>query len=453
MNRRNFIKTVTASAAASILPDIYSSGARAEQNKPNIVHIYCDDLGYGDLGCFGNPVIRTPELDKLAAEGMRLTDFYCPSPVCSPSRAGVMTGQTPNRTGVYDWIPENSGVHLTGNEITVPQLLRSGGYTTCHSGKWHLISKWDGSEPTPGDHGFDYWFSTQNNAHPTHHNPDNFIRNGKPVGPLEGYSSTIIVDEAIRFIKQVYRQQQPFALFVWFHSPHEPIATAEKFMDWYPDVEEPTRIEYFGNVSQMDYEVGRLMRVLNDLNLRDETLVMFSSDNGPETLKRHSQAFRSHGSPGPFRGMKLHMYEGGIRVPGIIRWPGKTHPGQVCHEPVCGVDILPTFCEIASVQVPDDRPIDGTSILPIFNNNSPEREVPLYWQYDRAISNVKIAIREGAWKLLVDRELGAPELYNLEDDWGETKNRTFDERQRVRTMRKKLRQMHESVLNSKSSKV
>jgi len=450
MNRRNFIKIAT----LSVLPDSFiNTHAQGVPGKPNIVHIYCDDLGYGDLGCFGNPVIRTPSLDKLAAEGMRLTDFYCPSPVCSPSRAGVMTGQTPNRTGVYDWIPENSGVCLTGNEVTVPQLLRSGGYTTCHSGKWHLISKWDGSEPTPGDHGFDYWFSTQNNAHPTHRNPDNFIRNGKPVGPLEGYSSTIIVDEAIRFIKQVYRQPQPFALFVWFHAPHEPIATAEKFMDWHPDVAESTRIEYFGNVSQMDYEVGRLMGALDELNLRDETLVMFSSDNGPETLKRHSQAFRSHGSPGPFRGMKLHMYEGGIRVPGIIRWPGKTHPGQVCHEPVCGVDILPTFSEIAGVNVPGDRPIDGTSILPIFKEKPLEREVPLYWQYDRAISNVKIAIREGAWKLLVDRELGAPELYNLEDDWRETKNRTFDERQRVRAMMKKLRQMHTDVQRFKSSKI
>ncbi len=446
MLRREFI-TSSAAAAGGLFLNVREAASlmQASVGRPNLVYIFCDDLGYGDLGCFGNPVIRTPELDRLAAEGMRLTDCYSSSPVCSPSRAGVMTGRTPNRMGIYDWIPENSGVCLKDDEITVARLLKSAGYTTCHSGKWHLISRWDGSEPTPGDHGFDHWFSTQNNAIPSHRNPVNFLRNGKPVGPLEGYSSTIIVNEAIEFMKRVHERPEPFAAFIWFHSPHEPVASAERFMDWYPNVPDRTKAEYFGNVSQMDHEVGRLMDALHDMGLQDSTFVMFSSDNGPETLQRYRGAERSHGSPGPFRGMKLHMYEGGIRVPGIIRWPGKTSPGQVCHEPVSGLDILPTFAEIAGVPAPADRPIDGASMLPVFSGNPVMRKKPLYWQYNRALSNVKTAIREGAWKLLVDAELGAAELYNLEEDWSETQNLAYSEPARTRDMLGRLRQMHADV--------
>jgi len=444
MDRRTFIKGMASSVALSSIPqNIKIGSSNKEQKHPNIIFILCDDLGYGDLGCYGNPVIRTPHLDKLASEGMRFTDFYAASPVCSPSRAGAITGRTPNRTGIYDWIPYNSGVYLGTDEISVTRILKDMGYTTCHSGKWHLNSRFDGSEPTPSEHGFDFWFSTQNNANPSHYNPDNFIRNGEVVGELKGYSSTIIINEAIEFIHRVYRQ--PFIVFIWFHTPHETIDTPDEFVDWYPDFADRTKSEYYGNISQMDYEVGRLLQVIEDLNLKDNTLVMFTSDNGPEILHRYRGAIHSHGLPGPLRGMKLHIYEGGIRVPGIIRWPGNTHLGQVCHEPISCVDILPTFCEIAGAKVPDDRAIDGTSIVPIFKGKPIQRQVPLYWQYDRALSRPKIAIREGAWKLLTTADLQVFELYNLEDDWGETKNLVNSEPERVKTMAKTLKWMHKDV--------
>jgi len=444
MDRRTFIKGMVSSVALSSIPqNIKIDSSKKEQKHPNIIFILCDDLGYGDLGCYGNPVIRTPHLDKLASEGMRFTDFYAASPVCSPSRAGTITGRTPNRTGIYDWIPANSGVYLRIDEVSVVQILKSMGYTTCHSGKWHLNSRFDGTEPTPSEHGFDFWFSTQNNADPSHYNPVNFIRNGEAVGEQKGYSSTIIINEAIEFIHRVYRQ--PFIVFIWFHTPHETIATPDEFVDWYPGFADRTKSEYYGNISQMDYEVGRLLQVIEDLKLKDNTLVMFTSDNGPETLSRYTGAIRSHGLPGPLRGMKLHIYEGGIRVPGILRWPGNTQPGQVCHEPISGVDILPTFCEIAGANVPDDRAIDGTSILPIFKGKPIQRQVPLYWQYDRALSRPKIAIREGAWKLLTTADLQDFELYNLEDDWGETKNLANSEPERIKTMAKILKWMHKDV--------
>jgi len=156
--------------------------------RPNIIVLLCDDLGYGDLSCFAHPEIRTPHIDKLAREGTRFTDCYSASPVCSPSRAGLMTGRTPNRLGIRDWIPPHSGIFLRSTEITVAQLLQKGGYHTFHAGKWHLNSRTDGSEPTPGDAGFDHWLYTQNNAAPSHLNPRNFIRNGQPAGQLNGPS-------------------------------------------------------------------------------------------------------------------------------------------------------------------------------------------------------------------------------------------------------------------------
>ena len=155
--------------------------------SPNFLVILCDDLGYGDLGCYGHPTIKTPHLDRLAAQGMRLTSCYSSAPVCSPSRVGLLTGRTPSRVGVYDWIPGNHPMHMGRNEITVAQLLKQGGYDTAHTGKWHCNGKFNSPEqPQPGDHGFDHWFSTQNNASPSHENPKNFVRNGEPVGPLEG---------------------------------------------------------------------------------------------------------------------------------------------------------------------------------------------------------------------------------------------------------------------------
>jgi arylsulfatase A len=443
--RRTFLKSMGAGAAALAgLPN-----ARAATEKPNMVVVLCDDLGYGDIGCFGSPVIKTPRLDAFAREGMKLTDCYAAAPVCSPSRAGMLTGRTPDRCSVYDWIPENTPMHLRREERTVASLLRDAGYTTCHSGKWHCNGIFNSPEqPQPGDHGFDYWFSTQNNAQPSHKDPVNFVRNGKETGPMEGYSSTIIVNEAMHWIKEERDREKPFCLFVWFHAPHEPIATAPVFMDLYPEAEKKGEREYYGNVSQMDHEFGRLMDTLDEEGLREDTFVFFTSDNGPETRDRYKGAWRSHGSPGPLRGMKLHLYEGGIRVPGIARWPGHIRPDTVSEEPVSGVDMLPTLCAMGGAAVPVDRAIDGASMLPAFSMGEIARETPLYWQYRRALSRpYTVAMRHGEWKILADRDLKQFELYNLRMDMGEDRNLAELRPEQLERMKKMLAPLHRSVVS------
>lgn len=417
----------------------------AEAPRPNLLFFLCDDLGYGDLGCFGSELIRTPNLDRLASEGAKLTACYSGSPVCSPSRASIMTGRNPNRLGIRDWIPPNSGIFLKTEEVTVAELLKQAGYKTAHIGKWHLNSRFNGREPTPGDHGFDYWMSTQNNAAPTHQNPTNFVRNRMRVGPLTGNSTTIIAEEAMRWIEGVGKG--PWAVFVWFHAPHEKVEVPEDFLKAeYPDDPDTDRAHYRASVTLVDREVGRMLKQLETLGLRERTWVQFTSDNGPETLKRYPNATRSHGSPGPFRGMKLHVTEGGYRVPGIIRWPGHIRPGTVVAEPIAGYDILPTFCELAGVAPPADRPLDGTSFLPALEGRPVVRKVPLYWQYDLAISTPwTLALRDGDWKLLSDAKLEKFELHNLRTDPGEKADLSTSEPERLQRMAAALRKAHADV--------
>lgn len=419
----------------------------ADTGHPNLIVILCDDLGYGDLGCFGHPQIKTPNLDRLAGEGLRLTDCYAGAPVCSPSRAGLLTGRIPNRLGIYDWIPQNSPMHLQSTELTIATLLKKAGYETCHVGKWHCNGKFNSpDQPQPGDHGFDYWFSTQNNANPSHKNPVNFVRNGQKVGPLQGFSSQIIVDEAMEWLSQ-RDKSKPFLLMVWLHSPHEPIATAGSFVEPYlATAENPQQAEYFGNVSQLDHEVGRLLKDLDERGLRDNSLVYFSSDNGPETLHRYKGSERSYGSPSPLRGMKLHMYEGGIRVPGIVRWPGHITPAQISNQPVVSYDLLPTFCALAGVTPPTDRPLDGASLLPLFAGRDITRSKPLYWQYDRAIGGEnRVALRDGDWKLLANATLSKFELYNLRQDRSEKQDLAASEPAKVAELSAKLKALHAEI--------
>ncbi len=419
--------------------------ARAETAKPNIVVLLCDDLGFGDLGCFGNRTIRTPNLDRLAAEGVQFTSFYASAPVCSPSRAGLLTGRTPYRLGITDWIPEGSPMHMGRGEVTVAALLRQAGYATCHAGKWHCNGKFNSPEqPQPGDHGFDHWFSTQNNAAPSHRNPHNFVRNGKPAGELEGFSCDLIVDEAISWIDR-QAGGRPFFAHVCFHEPHEPIDSPANLVDLYPSAKLRGQALHHANVTNMDQAAGRLLDALDRRNLRENTLVVFTSDNGPEMLNRYPAAWRSHGTPGPFRGMKLHLYEGGIRVPGILRWPGRATPRQLCDEPVCNTDLLPTLCAAAGVAPPRDRAIDGVSMLAALDGAPVKRERPIYWEYNRAMGAPKIAIRDGDWKLLAHADRKTFELYHLRADATERHDLASKEPERVRKLAGTLLAMHRDV--------
>ena len=442
---------------------IHAEAPKAElRARPNFVIVLADDLGYGDLACYGHRVIKTPNLDRLADEGLRLTNCYAAAANCSPARTGLMTGRTPYRVGIHNWIPMFSPMHVRREEITVATLLRRAGYATCHVGKWHLNGAFNlPTQPQPPEHGFDYWFSTQNNALPTHENPDNFVRNGKPVGKLEGFSAQLVADEAIGWLTDVRDREKPFFLFVCFHEPHEPIATDKRFARLYPS-DDPSFSAHHGNVTQMDDAFGRLMKTLDDQGLRAETMVLFTSDNGPAITRAHP-----HGSAGPLRDKKGSMYEGGIRVPGIIRWPGHTEPGQVCDESVCAVDLLPTLCAVTDIPLPTDRALDGASFLPIFEGAPIERPLPLYWQYNRARSEPKVAMRDGAWKILAtltgpkltptgdlllkdmqaikSAELASFELYDLSNDIAETTDLAAKETERLRAMSGALRERYRQV--------
>lgn len=443
------------------------SAAAAGPRKPqDLIVVLCDDLGYGDLGCFGHPVIRTPNLDAFAGQGMKFTDAYSPAPVCSPSRCGILTGRTPYRLGVYDWIPAGSPMHLQRDETTFATMLRQQGYATCHVGKWHANGKFNSPEqPQPGDHGFDHWFSTQNNAGPSHENPDNFVRNGQAVGPLRGYSSGVIVDEALTWIRSVPKQK-PVNLFLCFHSPHEPVATSPAFVDRYPQAKKAGEALYYGNVSELDHHFGRFLQGL-EAEGRGDAMILFTSDNGPETLLRYPGSWRSHGSARPLRSMKLSLYEGGYRVPAIVRWPGKVKPGTTSSEPVCGVDFLPTFAAVAGARLPA-KPLDGTSLLPVFEGKPARREKPLHWHYFNALDAPRASLREGDWKVTGAWSKSAPapsvsgfklenlanykarplevfELFNLKTDRSETTDLAAKEPKRLAALRDKLVQAHKDV--------
>jgi arylsulfatase A len=389
---------------------------------PNIVIVLADDLGWGDLGCYGHPLIRTPNLDAFAKEGMRLTHCYSASAVCSPSRSAIMTGRTPHRNGVYTWIQEGSEVHLRTTELTLPRLLKQHGYETCHVGKWHLNGKFNhAAQPQPNDHGYDWWLATQNNAAPNHQNPTNFVRNGQRVGRLEGSSASLVVDEAARWLKERRNKSKPYFLTVWTHEPHLPIESDPELLKLYTQIDDADLRQHHANVTQLDRAFGQLMKALAETQQAENTFVFFTSDNGPEG---DGTKGRTRGSTGGLRGRKRALYEGGIRVPGIARFPGRIPAGTTCNVPIIGTDLFPTAIAIARGKLPTAKPLDGVNVLPLLlaQEKSLERQAPLYWRLNMATHGLHIAMRQGDWKLLASQDLKKFELYNLKDDPGEAIN-------------------------------
>lgn len=436
-----------------------------EISRPNIVVFLCDDLGYGDLSSFGHETIKTPNLDKLASSGIRLTDFYSAAPVCSPSRAGLLTGRSPNRAGIYDFIPSPKKsedcrdlVHLQKNEETIPAMLKEAGYSTCLSGKWHCSSKFNSDEqPQPDHFGFDHWFATHNNAAPSHQNPNNFVRNGEGVGEIEGFSCQIVVDEAINWLEN-NETDKPFYLQITFHEPHEPIASPKELVEKYlPFAKNENEAEYFANVENMDKAVGRMIEYLK-LNSGENTLVIFSSDNGPETLNRYKRAKNSYGSPGSLKGMKLWTTEAGFRVPGIIKWLGKKTYSGNSNAVISSLDFLPTFAEITGAKLPN-RELDGESFTSLFNDGKFDREKPLLWAFYNALNEHIVAMRHGDWKIMARLKndskylnrlnnlytgnedfvkgfvLSDFELYNIKNDIGEQKDLAKTSMEKLEEMR------------------
>jgi arylsulfatase A len=392
----------------------------AAEPQPNVIIFLTDDQGWGDLGCYGHPRIKTPHFDKFAGEGIRFTQCYSACSVCSPSRSAILTGRTPYRNGVWRWIPDGSQYHLRRSEIALPSILKKNGYDTCHVGKWHLNGLFNSKEqPQPHDHGYDHWLATQNNAAPNHLNPTNFVRNGEPAGVLAGPSSAVCVQEAISWLKSRKDKSKPFFLTVWTHEPHMPIETADEYLKLYSDIEDLDLRQHHGNVTQVDAAFGKLMSAIDAMGFRDNTFVMYTADNGPEG---DGDKGRTRGSTGGLRGRKRHSHEGGIRVPGIVRWPGKITAATTSDTPIIGTDIFATICEISHSPLPKDRILDSASILPAFRQEPILRPQPLYWRNHLAPENSRVAMRVGEWKIVGAEDLSSFELYNLKEDWQESKD-------------------------------
>ena len=404
-------------------------------DQPNILLIYVDDLGFGDLGHYGHPVIRTPHVDALAADGMTFNNYYAPSALCSPSRAAVLTGRTPYRTGIKSWIPEDSGVFLKAEEITLAEVLKAEGYATALIGKWHLNSNLGSEdEPQPTDQGFDYFYGHNAFQVPTNRNPANVYRDRELLPPQEGYTAQLYVDEAIEWLENK-EQDQPFFLFLGMAEPHTPIENPDDYNAMYaqytngpivpipsggPEIPVDLLVargpgEYYANITYMDAQLGRLLQWLDREGLADDTVVVFTSDNGPVTSDWINWwEVNAYGSTGGYRGRKHYLYEGGIRVPAIIRYPAMVKAGSVSEELVIGTDLFVTLARLAGGSVPDDRPIDGIDIQPVLAGGKlPQRTV--FWALD-SVSDLEFVVRRGDWKLFIDSQRRPRALYDLATD-------------------------------------
>lgn len=410
-------------------------GAASLADPPNILLIYVDDLGFGDLGSYGHPVIRTPNIDALARDGMTFTNYYAPSALCSPSRAGLLTGRTPYRTGIKSWIPEDSGVFLGDEEITLAEVLKAEGYATALVGKWHLNSDLGSEdEPQPTDQGFDYFYGHNAFQVPTNRNPANVYRGRELLPPQEGYTAQLYVDEAIDWLERK-DQRQPFFLFLSMAEPHTPIENPDEYNAMYgqytkgpivpipsggPEIPVDLLVargpgEYYANITYMDAQLGRLLEWLDREGLADNTVVVFTSDNGPVTSDWINWwEVNAYGSTGGYRGRKHYLYEGGIRVPAIVRYPALVEAGSNSDELVIGTDLFVTLARLGGGTVPDDRPIDGIDVRTVLSGGSLEQRT-VFWALD-SVLDLEFAIRRGDWKLFIDREGNPRALYDLATD-------------------------------------
>ncbi len=429
-----------------------SASLCAQESRPNVVLIFADDLGYGDLGCYGAKDYQTPNLDRLAGEGMRFTNFYVSSPVCSASRAALLTGCYHERVGIRGALGPKSGTGLNPAETTLAELLRPNGYATGMAGKWHLG---DRPELLPPAQGFDEYLGLpySNDMWPFH--PE--TPKGYPKLPLIDNSS--VVDEevtpddqkqlttkytakAVDFIRG--HRNQPFFFYLAHSMPHVPLFVSEKFAG-------KTKRGLFGDViEEIDWSVGEVLKTLAECGLREKTLVIFTSDNGPWL------SYGEHaGSAGPLREGKGTCFEGGIREPAIFSWPGKIPAGQTCSAPAMTIDVFPTLAKFCGASLPD-RVIDGRDISPqlLGQENAPAPHESLFFHY---AGGELQAMRHGQWKLLfphTTRTLGGQpqakggipvrykalkvglELYDLNTDPGETKNLAEAKPEIVRELQK-----------------
>ena len=366
----------------------------SQANRPNIIILLADDLGWGDLACYGNENIRTPALDKLSAEGILFTDAYSSAPMCSPSRAGLLTGRNPGRAGIYDWIAPDSSHYLKKDEVTISRLLNEDGYQTAICGKWHLNGTMGVSDQSqPDDHGFDYSFATQFSSN--HLAPTGFYRNGEKLyRQNNGYSCDIVTNDAINWLKNSWDGESPFFQFVSFHEVHEPIASPPDLLVEYSDAGK--KMVYYANVANLDRAIGKYLSAIEEMGLKENTIVIFTSDNGPAPWSK-GYFERSYGETGGLKGRKRYLWEGGIRVPCLIRWPATIPAGQINDVPVSNVDFLPTLAGICGIDIPVDLHIDGSDISPLLTGKEFDRELPLNWHFYGPFDGPNSVLRSGDW--------------------------------------------------------
>lgn len=365
----------------------------ASAKMPNIILCMADDQGWGDTGYNGHPYLKTPHLDAMSRAGLRFDRFYSGAPVCSPTRGSALTGRHPYRYGV----PTANAGHIRDGEVTLAEMLKAQGYTTGHFGKWHLGTLTNDQEDgrrggrrpehyaPPWEHGFDQSFSAEVQM-PTWDPMENQAFASKywtaegeyATENLSGDDSRVIMDRAIPFIQQAVAAQTPFFAVIWFHAPHRPVVAGPRHREMYAGFSEGEQ-HYYGCITALDEQVGRLRAELRTLGVADDTMLWYCSDNGPEGRTSHSSTDR--GSSGGLRGRKRSLFEGGVRVPGILEWPRHVEAGRVSDMPASTCDYFPTIAAALGLDVPEDgRPIDGVSLLPLIDGDMEQRGRPIAFQ-------------------------------------------------------------------------
>ncbi len=423
--------------------------------KPNIVFILIDDMGWKDLGCFGSRFYETPNCDKLASQGMRFTNAYAACSVCSPTRASILTGKYPARLHLTDWLPGRADMpsqkllrpkiiqYLPLEETTLADALKPLGYTSASIGKWHL-----GGKPYyPEKHGFDLNIAGNEwGQPPAYFYPYRKGQNGASIPGLEEgkpgeYLTDRLTDEAEKFVEA--NKDRPFFLYFAHYAVHIPLQAKKDVIERYkakagPDDPQNNAI-YAAMVESVDDSVGRLLKKLDDLKIADRTIVVFFSDNGG--LSVHEGPDTPSTSNAPLRAGKGYLYEGGVREPMIVRWPGVVKPGGVCDVPVCSIDFYPTILEMAGASIDPKRTVDGVSLMPLLRGGGEPKRDALYWHYPHYSNQGGkpcAAVRQGDFKLIEFYEDGKLELYNLKDDIGET-------RDLAEKMPEKAKELHEKL--------